>query len=122
VPNPEKPTPAQRRVLLEAIETGRPVKLKAGASASRMRRTMLANGWIESGHPTPAAHEALGVTCPRPTDVVHAIADGSATTSCCGRTPFELPRASHRLTQDSDQVTCQGRMESAPNPPAAGDA
>lgn len=41
------------------------------------------------------------------TDVVHLIRDGSATTSCCHRTPFELPRAGgHRLTVDSDQVTC----------------
>lgn len=33
-------------------------------------------------------------------DVVHLIRDGSATTACCYRTPFELPRAGgHRLTQ-----------------------
>lgn len=44
-----------------------------------------------------------------PTEMVHAIADGSATTSCCGRTPFELPAATHRLTQDAGQVTCPGR-------------
>lgn len=60
-----KLTPAQRRVLLEAIETGRPIQLKPGASASRMRSKLLLNGWIEGGHPTPAAYSALGITRPQ---------------------------------------------------------
>lgn len=33
------------------------------------------------------------------TEPVHQIADGEAVTSCCGRTPFELPRTD-RLTVD----------------------
>lgn len=33
------------------------------------------------------------------TEPVHLIADGEAVTSCCGRTPFELPRTD-RLTVD----------------------
>jgi hypothetical protein len=41
-------------------------------------------------------------------EVVHLIADGRATTSCCGRTPFELPHA-HRLTVDPEQATCVQR-------------
>jgi hypothetical protein len=45
-------------------------------------------------------------TRPKRTEVIHAIADGSAVTSCCGKTPFELPAASHRLTQNPEQVTC----------------
>lgn len=32
-------------------------------------------------------------------NVVHVIADGEAVTSCCGRTPFELPRTD-RITTD----------------------
>lgn len=40
---------------------------------------------------------------------IHHIADGSATTSCCGRTPFELPIHPDRLTQDPAEVTCQER-------------
>lgn len=66
------------------------------------------------------------------TDVVHLISDGSATTSCCYRTPFELPRAGgHRLSVDPDAVTCGiavclgrdmdcGRRLPCPDHPAAG--
>lgn len=57
-----KPTPAQRRVLLEAIYTGQPVRPAVGASAHRMRARLLRCGWIENGLPTEAAYEALGVT------------------------------------------------------------
>lgn len=35
-------------------------------------------------------------------EVVHLIADGEAVTSCCGRTPFELPRMD-RLTVNPDR-------------------
>lgn len=58
------PTPAQRKALLEAIESGRPVRIKAGASASRMRANLLRAGWLEGGRPTPAAYAALGLTQP----------------------------------------------------------
>lgn len=44
----DKPTPAQRRALLYAIESGQPVRIKAGASASRMRANLLRAGWIEA--------------------------------------------------------------------------
>lgn len=41
-------------------------------------------------------------------DVFHLIRDGSATTACCYRTPFELRYydGGHRLTVDPDAVTC----------------
>jgi hypothetical protein len=46
-------------------------------------------------------------------EVVHACpAAGTNVTSCCGKTPFELPRY-HRLTLDSALVTCSA---SSPTP------
>ena len=43
-------------------------------------------------------------------DVVHLITDGSATTTCCGKTPFELPRRDgHRLTVEQAAATCPRR-------------
>lgn len=38
---------------------------------------------------------------------VHLIKDGDAVTSCCGRTPFELPR-SERITVDPALANCGG--------------
>lgn len=38
--------------------------------------------------------------------VVHLIADGAAVTTCCGRTPFELPR-SERITVDPSLESCK---------------
>lgn len=40
-------------------------------------------------------------------EVVHVVADGEAVTSCCGRTPFELPRT-ERITVDPALLTCEG--------------
>lgn len=42
---------------------------------------------------------ALPYLAPAGAEAVHLIADGEAVTSCCGRTPFELPRTD-RLTVD----------------------
>lgn len=39
-------------------------------------------------------------------ETVHAIADGEAVTSCCGRTPFELPRM-ERITVDPKFANCE---------------
>ena len=39
-------------------------------------------------------------------EVVHLIADGEAVTSCCGRTPFALPRT-ERLTVDPTLANCE---------------
>lgn len=43
------------------------------------------------------------------TEPVHLIADGEAVTSCCGRTPFELPRTD-RMTVDQALATCTGYL------------
>ncbi|NUP16619.1 MAG: hypothetical protein HOZ81_11020 [Streptomyces sp.] len=46
-----------------------------------------------------------------PETTVHAEPPtGSGLTPCCGRTPFELPR-DHRMTNDSEQVTCSRTPE-----------
>lgn len=66
------------------------------------------------GIPRPA-DQALPTSRPKSGHMVHAIEDGSAMTSCCGKTPFELPAATHRLTQSPEQVTCPGRATTAPN-------
>ena len=43
-------------------------------------------------------------------DVVHLIADGSAVTSCCNKSPFELARwTGHRLTVEQSAATCPSR-------------
>ena len=60
----DKPTPAQARALRDAIERGDRVRIRAGASASRMRWNLLSGGWIEDGRPTKAAYEALGIEWP----------------------------------------------------------
>lgn len=69
--------------------------------------------------PAPCAQCAPRCTgCdPKPPETVHAITDGSATTSCCGKTPFELPAWSHRLTLTADQATCKPaeRLTTPPN-------
>ncbi len=39
-------------------------------------------------------------------ETIHFIADGDAVTSCCGRTPFELPR-SDRITVDPALTNCE---------------
>jgi hypothetical protein len=36
--------------------------------------------------------------------------EGESVTLCCGRNPFELPRAD-RMTLDPLTVTCRGRLE-----------
>lgn len=41
-------------------------------------------------------------------EITHLIADGEVVTSCCGRTPFELPRT-ERLTVDQTLRTCGGQ-------------
>lgn len=38
--------------------------------------------------------------------VVHLVVDGAAVTTCCGRTPFELPR-SERITVDPSLESCK---------------
>lgn len=44
-------------------------------------------------------------------DVVHLIADGQATTTCCGKAPFELARRDgHRLTVEASAATCPRRQ------------
>ncbi len=91
---------------------------------------------VERAAARPAVQRGLG-TRPESGHMLHAIADGSATTSCCGKTPFELPAATHRMTQAVGQVTCPGRhkhvwqagkcvaadcpaaVDSAPNLPSA---
>jgi hypothetical protein len=42
-------------------------------------------------------------------ETVHLIFDGSTVTSCCWRTPFELPHG-HRLTVDISKATCAGHL------------
>lgn len=44
----------------------------------------------------------------QPAERVHLIADGEAVTSCCGRTPFELPRT-ERITVDPAWANCGQR-------------
>lgn len=64
------------------------------------------------GAPTqPAIDEWFKETAKQPVaDVTHAAPpSGSAIMPCCKRTPFEVP-ALHRMTTDSDKVTCPGRI------------
>lgn len=49
--------------------------------------------------------------CPRAT--FHNITDGSATTSCCGKTPFELPQVD-RITTEPGEATCRPRVATRP--------
>lgn len=44
-------------------------------------------------------------TTPAP-EIVHLISDGEAVTSCCGRTPFELPRT-ERISVDPKLCNCK---------------
>jgi hypothetical protein len=48
-------------------------------------------------------------------EIVHLIADGEAVTSCCGRTPFELPRTD-RITVDPSLAGGCERHCSCPDP------
>ena len=52
-----------------------------------------------------AALEAAYPLLPKLLETVHLIADGEAVTSCCGRTPFELPR-DERITSDPALRSC----------------
>lgn len=79
-----EPTPAQRRALLEAIESGRPVRIKAGASASRMRANLLRAGWLEGGRPTAAAYAALGLPEPAAEHQARLAADDFHDAVCTG--------------------------------------
>lgn len=82
-----------------AAELG--VDESAQVSASLQRQA----GEIHSGvgRDTRNAHGGAEA----PTDIVHLIRDGSATTACCHRAPFELAaRDGHRLTVEPAAVTC----------------
>jgi hypothetical protein len=52
-------------------------------------------------------------------EVVHGCPpDGSGLTTCCGRTPFELPRVD-RMSTDPAAVTCTPPAGGAPQPKEA---
>lgn len=61
----QRPTPAQRRALLEGIDRGGRIQIRVGASASRMRAYLLQAKWSDGLFVTDAGYEAVGATRPR---------------------------------------------------------
>lgn len=85
------------------------------APRSPLSSTLAAQEPAARGSGCTEAPEAISAA----PETVHLIFDGSATTSCCGRTPFELRHADgHRLTVNILKATCTGPDEEPDDPPA----
>ncbi|MET0416020.1 MAG: hypothetical protein ABW022_08370, partial [Actinoplanes sp.] len=84
---------ATLRLTAKAVHDARPGV--SVPSAYAVIQSLLVLGW----RPPPG---------PAKTGIVHLIEDGRATTTCCGRAPFELAAgAGHRLTVEASAATCQ---------------
>lgn len=81
---------AETEARLAAGERARRLGITGAEAAEGARRAI--PFIAQTGHPAPTKPLNLS-------EIVHVIADGEAVTSCCGRTPFELPRMD-RITVD----------------------